>query len=102
MPKTDELFVVEGYFAVFRLHALGVPAVALMGSSISEEQAALLARHATRLVVLMDGDTAGHKARSEIVPTLAEELFVRAPLLPEGTAPDTLEDEILRTLLRKS
>ena len=36
--------LVEGFFSVFRLHAIDVPAVALMGCSMSDEQIELLAR----------------------------------------------------------
>lgn len=99
MPETDELVVVEGYFAAFRLHALGVPVVALMGCSISAHQAALLAHRAVRAVVLVDGDTAGQAARRDVVPTLAGHMLVRSPLLPDGTSPDTLEDDALKTIL---
>jgi hypothetical protein len=34
----NHLVLVEGFFGVFRLHTLGVPAVALMGCSLSDEQ----------------------------------------------------------------
>ena len=94
-PRPEELVLVEGFFSVVRLHALGVPAVALMGSSLSAEQAALLAAHAWRVTVLMDGDAAGRAARADIVPRLAERLYVWAPLLPEGTSPDTLDNDAL-------
>src|SRR5918995_1095178 len=56
------LVVVEGYFGTIRLHGLRVPSVALMGSSMSEAQVALLREHcpALRLVsVMLDGDEAG-------------------------------------------
>ena len=96
-PRPEELVLVEGFFSVFRLHALGVPAVALMGAALSDEQAALLAAHASRITVLTDGDAAGRAARAGIVPRLAERLSVHAPLLPEGTSPDMLDEE---TLLR--
>ena len=49
------LVVVEGFFDAIRLHSLRVPAVALMGSSISEEQVALLSAHcpALRFLTIM-------------------------------------------------
>ena len=98
-PRPDEPVLVEGFFSVFRLHAIGVPAVALMGSALSDEQAALLAAHASRITVLMDGDAAGRAARAGIVPRLAERLDVYAPLLPEGSSPDTLDDDVLVGLI---
>jgi DNA primase len=38
----QHLVIVEGYWSVFRLHALNVPAVALMGTSLSDLQMDLL------------------------------------------------------------
>ena len=38
----EHLILVEGYWSVFRLHALGLPAVALMGRVLSAEQETLL------------------------------------------------------------
>jgi DNA primase len=35
------LVLVEGYWSVFRLHTLDIPAVALMGRTLSVEQEAL-------------------------------------------------------------
>ena len=89
--------LVEGYWSTFRLHALGVPVAALMGSSVSEEQLALLRERGTRFVtLLLDGDDPGRKARERVLPDLARAFFVRAPLLPDGEKPDTLgEAELL-------
>lgn len=88
--------LVEGYWSVFRLHALGIPAVSLMGWSISEAQIALLRERGTEFVTaLLDGDEAGTRARERIVPSLAGSFFVRAPVLPDGEKPDTLAEPLL-------
>ena len=72
----------------------------LMGSSVSEEQLALLRERGTsRLTVLWDGDDAGRKARERALPALADAFFVRTPLLPEGEKPDTLGERALRGLV---
>jgi hypothetical protein len=56
--------LVEGYWSVFRLHALGVLVVGLMGWSVAPEHFALLRERGTRYVtLLLDGDDAGRKAR---------------------------------------
>ena len=92
----QHLFLVEGYFSVFRLHELGVPSVAaLMGSSIADEQVALLRRWRglERITLLLDGDDAGRKARESILPKLCAWFYVRAPELPEGKAPHDLSHE---------
>ena len=96
------LVVVEGYFGVFRLFQLGVPAVALMGSSLSEAQVALLREAGVKyLTVLLDGDEAGRQAAPSIMARLATEPFlVKFGLLPEGSQPDTVPETFLRELLR--
>ena len=98
VSDAEHVVLVEGYWSVFRLHALGVPVAALMGSSVSEEQLALLRERGThRVTLLLDGDDAGRKARERALPALADAFFVRAPLLPEGEKPDTLgEAELLK------
>lgn len=85
------LALVEGYWSVFRLHALGIPAVALMGRSLSGEQEELLTAHgADRLILLLDGDAPGRAATAELLPRLARRFFVLTPSLPDGSAPDTV------------
>ena len=92
--------LVEGYWSAFRLHALGVPVAALMGSSVSEEQLALLRERGTRYVTaLWDGDDAGRKARERALPALADAFFVRAPLLPEGRSRTRSPERALRGLV---
>jgi DNA primase len=94
------LALVEGFWSAIRLHALGVPVVALMGWSVSIEQVALLRERGTRsLVVLLDGDNAGYQARERVVPLLAEHFFVNAPRLPTGVKPDTLDEADLLNLV---
>jgi hypothetical protein len=96
------LVVVEGYFGVFRLFQLGVPAVALMGSSLSAAQVTLLREAGVKfLTVLLDGDEAGRQAAPAIMARLATEPFlVKFGLLPEGSQPDTVPEAFLRELLR--
>jgi DNA primase len=84
----EHVVLVEGYWSTFRLHALGVPVAALMGSSVSEEQLALLGERGTRYVtLLLDGDDAGRKARERAAPALSRAFFVRAPFSPTGRSP---------------
>ena len=44
----------------------GFPALALMGSSLSEQQTELLASHFRHVVVVLDGDEAGRKGTEEL------------------------------------
>jgi DNA primase len=96
--------VVEGFFDAIRLHGSRVPAVALMGTSISTEQVALLRDHCPALrfvTVMFDGDQAGRTASPEIAARLACHWWVRIIDLPEGSEPDTLSQEKLLALLGK-
>lgn len=96
----EHLVLVEGYFAVFRLHQAGIPAVALMGTSISPEQIELLKRAGVeRVIVLLDGDAPGRLAAATVVPTLARSFFVHDTVLPEGRQPDDLDDDHIAELV---
>ena len=63
----EHLVLVEGYWSVFRLHALGVSAVSLMGRTLSVEQETLLIESGVRMLTLMlDGDRPGREATDEL------------------------------------
>ena len=103
--RNDDIhvIVVEGYFSVMRLHELGFEnVVALMGRSISERQAELLTERFSHVTLLLDGDTPGRSGAETILPKLARLLFVRDAVLPDGTQPDTVAEEALRTLLESA
>jgi DNA primase len=96
----EHLVLVEGYWSVCRLHALGIPVAALMGWSVSPEQIALLRGRGIRFVtLLLDGDDTGWRGRERVVPDLADAFFVSAPLLPGRVKPDTLVARALRELV---
>ncbi len=84
--------LVEGYFDVVGTIAAGVEgAVAGMGTALTPEQARLLARYATEVVVAYDGDSAGENAYRRALPLLlAEGLAVRRAVFPAGHDPDSL------------
>lgn len=93
---SQHLVIVEGYWSVFRLHALDMPAVALMGTSLSDRQSDLLHQSgARRLTLLLDGDQAGRTATAAALPRLASRFFVRTPTLPDGQSPDTVTEKAL-------
>jgi DNA primase len=88
------------YWSVIRLHALGIPVVALMGWSVSPEQIALLQERGVRFVtLLLDGDDTGRRGRERVLPDLSSSFFVQAPLLPNGEKPDTLPEQFLREVV---
>ena len=88
--KEEEVVLVEGYWSVFRFHELGLPAVALMGRTLSDEQEELLvSSQLKRLVLMMDGDEPGRQAQAELLPRVARKFFIKVVELPEGEQPDT-------------
>ena len=93
--------LVEGPWEVMRLHQIGVPSVALLGTHLSEVQRAMLAR-AGRVLLLLDADPAGVLAARHIASILGGRgTVVDIAHLPEGLDPDDLSDEDLRSLLRR-
>ena len=96
----EHLVIVEGYWSVFRLHAIGIPAVALMGRTLFPEQEALLLQSGVRmLTLLLDGDGPGRAATEQILPRLAESFFVRKVSLPDEAEPDTVPEQFLIDVL---
>jgi DNA primase len=102
IAEGEHVVLVEGYWSAIRLHALGLPVAALMGWSASADQIALLRDRGTRFItLLLDGDETGQRGRERVLPDLAGEFFVRAPLLPIGQKPDTLPECALREFVER-
>ena len=108
--KDQGLIVVEGFFDCIRLHQAGFPnVVALMGSSLSEEQEELIVATVGRygkVALMFDEDEAGRTGRDgvckdrELKPgalqRLASRVYVKViGLGEEGTQPDSLSAETL-------
>lgn len=93
------LVIVEGYWSAIRLNEAGIPATALMGSSLSSTQAKLVRgagfRHA---ILLLDGDEAGRKAAPEAAFVLSQHVYVRTMELPDGVKPDKVSEDFLNRL----
>jgi DNA primase len=87
--------LVEGYTDVIRLHMLGLPAVAPLGTACTEEQLRLLWRIHHEPVALFDGDPAGQRAARRLaeevaLPQLATGQGLRFSMLPAGHDPDSI------------
>lgn len=61
---------VEGYFDATALLGAGIPAVAPMGTALTEAQAKELAKCAQKILVWQDPDPAGQKATRKAIPLL--------------------------------
>lgn len=92
------LAVVECPWAVMRLHQLRLPAVALLGTAISKPQRDLIGT-AKRVIIMLDGDTAGQLAAHRIARKLASHTDVHIVRLPPGCDPDDLADPQLSSML---
>ena len=89
--RDERLLLVEGYFDVVRLVLAGIESViAPLGTALTEEQAAMIARQTKNVFLLYDSDIAGQKATFRAGDLLlAQGVSVRVVSLPEGEDPDT-------------
>ena len=90
--RDEKALLVEGYMDVVSLAAHGFEnVVAPLGTALTQEQAKLLGRYCTRVLVLFDSDAAGLKATFRAGDILLEEgLHPAVVTLPPGEDPDTL------------
>ena len=92
--KENSLILVEGNVDVVALHQYGFDnAVASLGTSLTEEQAALITRYAEQVILLYDGDQAGQNAAQRAIPIL-EKAGLRVKVLQLHDAKDP--DEFLK------
>ncbi|MFG0262524.1 MAG: DNA primase, partial [Novipirellula sp. JB048] len=87
--RGGDALVMEGYTDVVAARQAGIEsAVAVLGTALGEEHIRLLKRFAKRVILVLDGDTAGQTRADQVL-----ELFVRADVdlrvltLPEGSDP---------------
>jgi len=83
--------IVEGYFDLITAVQAGVTnVVATSGTALTDGHAALMRRFAERWVVVFDGDAAGIRAAKRSLEIfVANGLFARGVLLPDGADPDS-------------
>ncbi|WP_395652080.1 DNA primase [Brevundimonas sp.] len=88
------IIVVEGYMDVIACQRAGLPAVAPMGTALTEEQMALLWRTSSEPVLCFDGDGAGQRAAFRAIeralPLLKPGRSFRFALLEGGQDPDDI------------
>jgi DNA primase len=92
--RDERVLLVEGYFDVVRLVAAGIESVvAPLGTSLTDEQARLVARYTKHIYLLYDSDQAGLKATFRAGDELLRHgCAVQVVTLPEGEDPDTFVD----------
>jgi DNA primase len=91
MRLAERALVVEGYFDRLRLAMAGIDEiVAPLGTALTADQAALLARYSKNVFLLYDSDRAGLKATFRAGDELLRQgASVRVVTLPGGEDPDT-------------
>ncbi len=92
--KLGYLILVEGYMDAIALHQFGFDcAVASLGTSLTEEHAALLSRYTEQVMLIYDGDEAGQNATKRAIPML-EKAGLQVKVLKMRDAKDP--DEFLK------
>jgi DNA primase len=94
--KAGSIVLCEGYTDVIAAHQAGVRnCVGLMGTALTDDQVAELARLAPVVVLALDADGAGQAAMMKVAGLAARERFeLRVAALPPGSDPaDVLERE---------
>jgi len=94
-PAAKQIILVEGFFATMYLWQIGLPALGLLGSSLSKEQEAMIVDRFDRVLLLFDGDEAGRRATDDCLVRLGKRIWTRAVSLPDGLQPDNLLAEEL-------
>lgn len=94
----DDLYLVESEIDALYLWSVGIPAIALGGSFLSESQKDIIVRSGIEsLVIATDNDDAGNRVRRQIRRELGGDLTLLDLMLPEGAdvndlSPDQLKD----------
>ena len=88
--KQGSLILVEGNIDVVALRQYGFDnAVASLGTSLTEEQAALMTRYADQVILIYDGDNAGQNATKRAIPILEKAgLQVKVLQIKDAKDPD--------------
>ncbi len=88
--KQGFLILVEGNVDVVALHQFGFDnAIASLGTSLTEDQAALMTRYADQVVLIYDSDKAGQNATQRAIPILEKAgLQVKVLQITDAKDPD--------------
>lgn len=101
--QVDSLVLVEGFASVWHLTQIGItPVVAVMGASVSPEQAMLAVQRVTgggQIVIFTDGDEAGGRCAVSAFSEIASHRLVRWARLSDGRQPTDCSAMELRQLL---
>ncbi len=88
----DNIILCEGYMDVIALFRFGYPAVATLGTAVSEKQIDLLTKLSKNIFVVFDGDQAGKNATirlfDKLLPLINTDNVFRFVFLPNNLDPE--------------
>lgn len=76
IKASDSVYVVESSFDAIRLDQCGFPAVATLGSNVSNIQIELLQKYFNNIIVIADNDEAGGNMKDKIIDKLGSRVSV--------------------------
>jgi len=76
VKTADRVYVVESSFDAIRLDQVGLPAVATLGSNVSNLQIELLQKYFNNIIVIADNDEAGGNMKTKIIEKLGSRVSV--------------------------
>lgn len=90
MRTSQTAILLEGFADVLSLYQAGFhQATATLGTALSEEQARILKRNVSKVIICYDGDQAGMQATLKAAELLEKEsCLVKVAVLPDGMDPD--------------
>ncbi|WP_099776535.1 DNA primase [Streptococcus suis] len=106
IKKQREVYLMEGFLDVIAAHRVGIDnAVASMGTALTREHVAHLAKFCKKIVLTYDGDKAGQAATMKALDEL-QDFQVEIVSLPDNMDPDEFlqknSEEALQQVLTKS
>ena len=88
----DNIILCEGYMDVISLFRFGYPAVATLGTAVSEKQIDLLTKLSKNIFMVFDGDQAGKNASirlfDKLLPLIKTDNVFRFVFLPNNLDPE--------------
>lgn len=88
----DNIILCEGYMDVIALFRFGYPAVASLGTAVSEKQIDLLTKISKNIFIIFDGDQAGKNASirlfEKLLPLIKTDNVFRFVFLPNNLDPE--------------
>ncbi len=100
LKSADIIVVVEGIFDAWAFHEIGIPSVAIFGSSISKKQQSILLKTGSTIVLAFDGDETGRKATKQSVKDLKNKTNIEVVEFDNGDDPERVTRRELEKIFR--